>query len=80
MIIDQQVDIGNVGLQGDLVEKNPDQDGDIDGKHQTPGAFQHTQIHSAPENGGEIRRELSHARSTARHYYSRCRPGEGRDP
>ena len=50
MIIDQQMDVGDVGLARDLVEKNPDQNGDVDGQHQAPGVFPHTQIHSAPEN------------------------------
>jgi hypothetical protein len=49
MIIDQKMDVGNVGLARDLVEKNPRQNGGIDGKHQPPGVFPHTQIHSAPE-------------------------------
>jgi hypothetical protein len=50
MIIDQEMDVGDVGLARDFVEKNPDQDGNIDGKHQPPGVFPHTQIHSAPGN------------------------------
>src|SRR6185437_8414771 len=58
MIIHQKVDVGNVGLAGDLVEKNPDQDGGIDGKHQAPGALPHTQIHSAPGNSDQSK--LSH--------------------
>src|SRR5258706_9833648 len=29
MIIDQQVDVGDVGLARDLVEENPDQNGDV---------------------------------------------------
>ena len=49
MIIDQQMDVGDIGFAGDLVEKNPDQNSDVDGKHQAPGIFPHTQIHSAPE-------------------------------
>jgi hypothetical protein len=47
MIIHQKMDVGDIGLAGDL-EKNPDDDGDIDGKHQAPGVFSQTQIHSAP--------------------------------
>jgi hypothetical protein len=49
------MDVGDVGRQRDLVEKDPDHDGDIDGKHQAPFFFMkertlpHTQIHSAPE-------------------------------
>ena len=52
MIIDQKVDVGDIGFARDLVEENPDQDGDVDGKHQAPGVFPHTQNHSAPENSG----------------------------
>src|ERR1700761_4618238 len=55
MIVHQQMDIGNVGFAGDLVEKNPDDDGDIDGEHQAPGIFPHTQIHSAPETANQVR-------------------------
>src|SRR6478736_7048277 len=39
MIIDQKMDVGDVRLARDLVEKNPRQNGGIDGKHQPPGAF-----------------------------------------
>src|SRR3981189_2894469 len=49
MIVDQQVDIGEVRLAGELVEKNTDEDGDIDGQHQPPRVFPNTPIHSAPE-------------------------------
>jgi hypothetical protein len=52
MIIDQKVDVGDVGFARNLVEENPDQDGDVDGKQQAPGVFPHTQNHSAPENNG----------------------------
>jgi hypothetical protein len=31
------------------VDKNPDDNHRIDGKHQAPGIFSQTQIHSAPE-------------------------------
>jgi hypothetical protein len=48
MIIDQEMDVGDVGRQRDLVEEHPDQNGGVDGKHQAPGVFPHTQIHSAP--------------------------------
>jgi hypothetical protein len=50
MIIDQKMDVGDIRLARDLVEKNPCQNGGIDGQHQTPGVFPHTQIHSAPED------------------------------
>jgi hypothetical protein len=30
------------------VEEHPDQNGGVDSKHQAPGVFPHTQIHSAP--------------------------------
>ena len=48
MIVDQQVDIGNVRRQRDLVEEDSDEDGDVDGQHQSPGVFPPTQIHRAP--------------------------------
>src|SRR5713101_3199492 len=49
MLIDQKIYVADVSLACDLVEKHPDEDGGIDGKHQAPGVFPHTQIHSAPE-------------------------------
>src|SRR5258707_12513527 len=55
MIVDQEVDVGDVGFAGDLAEKNPDHDGDVDGEHQAPGGFPHTQIHSAPEGANQMR-------------------------
>src|SRR5664279_5238377 len=64
MIVDQEMDVGDVGLAAELVEQHPDQHGDIDGQHQAPGIFPYPQIHSAPET--KIRAGLSHARCEAR--------------
>ena len=74
MIIDQEVDVGDVGSQRDLVEKHPDQHGDIDGKHQAPGVFPHTQIHSAPGVAAKRGANLSHGGCAGRNVL-RCRPG-----
>jgi hypothetical protein len=43
------MDIGDIGLARQLVEKDADQHRDIDREHQPPGVFPQTQIHSAPE-------------------------------
>ena len=58
MIVDQEMDVGDVGLARQLVEKDADQHGDVDREHQPPGVFPQTQIHSAPE---AVSRGLSHA-------------------
>src|ERR1700688_2989138 len=55
MIVDHEVDVGDVGFAGDLVEKNPDHNGDVDGEHQAPGIFPHTQIHLAPGRASQMR-------------------------
>ena len=55
MIVDQQMDVGDVRRQRDLVEENPDDDGGIDGKHQAPGIFPHPQISFGTRND-QIRR------------------------
>ncbi len=39
MIIGQQMDVGDVRRQRDLVEENPDYYGDIDDQHQAPGVL-----------------------------------------
>src|SRR5580692_8252983 len=44
------MDVGNVGRQRDLIEKNPCYHGTIDGKHQAPAVLEHAEIHSAPES------------------------------
>ena len=48
MVVDQKMDVGDVRRSRDLVQKHPDHDRDIDGKHQAPGLFPQTQLHSAP--------------------------------
>src|SRR5580704_19784943 len=49
MIVDEEVDVGNVRWKPDLVEKYPDENRRVDGEHQPPGVFSQTQIHSAPD-------------------------------
>jgi hypothetical protein len=51
MIVDQKMNVGNVGFARDLEEKYPGENGDVDGQHQAPGVFPHRQNHSAPGNG-----------------------------
>src|SRR5450631_3928951 len=70
MIIDQQVDVGNVGLARDLVEKNPDQNRDVDGQHQPPGVFPHAQNHSAPRTLAKSGADLSHGECVGRNALS----------
>src|SRR5258708_4634469 len=70
MIIDQQVDIGDIGLAADLVEEIPDQNGDVDGKHRAPGVFPHTQIHSAPGTLAKSGADLSHGECAGRNALS----------
>ena len=44
MIVDQEMDVGDVGRQRDLVQEHPDQHGGIDGEHQAPGVLPRKQI------------------------------------
>src|ERR1700736_3927159 len=46
MIVGQQMDVGDVGRQRDLVQENPDHDGDVDGKHQPPGVLPRAKAHA----------------------------------
>ena len=72
MIVDQQVNVGDVGLARQLVEEDADEYGGVDGKHQPPGVFPHTQIHSAPEAKHQGRTITCGARNARR----LRRPGE----
>jgi hypothetical protein len=48
MVVDQKMDVGDVGRKSRLVEKDTDHDGTVDGQHRPPRAFQSLQSRSAP--------------------------------
>ena len=78
MIIDQQMDVGNVGRQRDLVEKHPDQHGDVDGEHQAPGVFPTRRFIRAPEVRLEHDGKAERSLQPLRHPEAATRPSRAR--
>jgi hypothetical protein len=49
MIVDEEVDVGDVRRQLDLVDEHADDDRGVDREQETPGIFLNLGDHAAPE-------------------------------